>query len=671
MTATFTTRLEQGLWPNAHFELRVSEGDRPFHITFRRAENTYSLNSMEKWDWGEEEVFELPVPMDQVQDFEVTVKDRIASVSILGKVHEFEMYVSENEVELKPDGNHATWEAFRPKKVKTSEIEVKPERVSTVRIAHRDLKLPAEVKEETCKKLAEAAKNDPGVYVRFMTSRPIAQAGKPLVIIDIEPNTLLFALTAKVLLPEVRLLKLAPNKETASAMEAIAKANNISKVEIATKEEITRVLQNGRGAVLVQGGLAFEVLGDVIDGLSEARRANLSLWTAAMEIVPGNRVFPCANAQIWSPPNWTLNHNAAIDVSGRRHGVDVTVAAYNTGEYLIPCAESLLCEGRDDVRVIIVDDGSSDGSGEAAAEHFKNEPRVRVERKPNGGCASARNYGRLVSDATHIAFVDADDFVTPGFFGDLYDLALYSGCEMTQAGFDFYDESLKTPYYDSYEEDLFKDYPRDSFKGQELIRLQSWEIIKGQPSIWRKVYRRDFLDAKNIYFPENVRAYDDYIFQMFTLTAARDVMMLPHHKYHYRQHAAQDIKQGDERHFYMLFMFQMLIRRSIAERWPNFRPYAESIVDSVSWSASVLRADLVESFLRANARFCVGIAKTYGRETIEDLLPRVKHPDFDFYYRDETRKLEGISAGAFWAYFNGELYHPDILRMRQSMRKAS
>jgi glycosyltransferase involved in cell wall biosynthesis len=321
--------------------------------------------------------------------------------------------------------------------------------------------------------------------------------------------------------------------------------------------------------------------------------------------------------------------------------------------------------------VIIVDDGSSDGSGEEAAEYFKEDPRVRVEHKPNGGCASARNYGRLVSDATHIAFVDADDFVTPNFFGDLYDLALYTGSEITQGGFDFYDETRKEPYYPSYEDALFEDLARDTFAGQPVFRLQSADIIKGQPTIWRKVYRRDFLDAKDIYFPENVRAYDDYIFQMFTLTAARDIMMMPEHKYHYRQHPAQDIRQGDERHFYMLHMFQVLLRRSINEGWSNFRPYAESILDSIAWSAGVLRTDLVDTFLQASARFCVSIAKVYGADVIEDLLGRVGHPDFKFHYSRESRKAAGVTEGAFWSYFYGELYHPDMIRMRQAMRKVN
>lgn len=430
-------------------------------------------------------------------------------------------------------------------------------------------------------------------------------------------------------------------------------------------------MRHGKTPVLLQGGLVFEVLGDVLDDLPAQRRQELSIWSATLEVVPGNRVLPCANVQLWSPPNWSLRHNASVDLSSRRPGVDVAIAAYNAKDYLIECAESLLCKGRDDVRVIIVDDGSSDGSGKMAARHFRKEPRVRVEAKPNGGCASARNYGRLVSDATHIAFVDADDFVTPDFFGDLYDLALYSGSEITQGGFDFYDESLKEPYYPSYEEELFKDIPRQSFKGQPLLHLHSADIIKGQPTIWRKVYRRDFLDAKNIYFPENVRAYDDYIFQMLTLTAARDILMMPKHLYHYRQHPSQDIKQGDERHFYMLFMFQMLIKRSIAEGWPNFRPYAESIIDSIAWSASILRPSLVDSFLQASARFCVGMAKCYGESMVEDLLGRVAHPDFEAHYRSEYTALEAITSGAFWSYFNGKLYHPDIIRMRQHMLKAN
>lgn len=693
---------DPGIWTDSHFEYRITDQDRPFHFVLRRESNAYSLNHMAKGDWGDEVSDMLVSPVEDIRSYRILRDGAKLTVEIDGLILPFEMDDSLASETFKIDCNNGTFheiiedqnivaasaapatapvaQSATPSTAAASDapaetgtgtaIETNGEDVA-LHLAGKDLVIPADLDAKLTQHLLDAAKNNPGAHMGFMATRPIGQPADDYTVADIELNTPLFALTAKLLLPNVRLLKLVPNTGAGKFIEGICKANGIEGVEIATLDDLKTLLTKGKGGVLIQGGQAFDTLGPVLDKLSAKRRAQISFWTASKTIVPGNKVFPCANAQIWSPPNWILNHNAAIDMSGRRHGVDVAIAAYNADEYVIECAESILCEGRDDVRVIIVDDGSTDGSGDRAAEHFKDEPRVRVEAKPNGGCASARNYGRLVSDATHIAFVDADDFVTPNMFGDLYDLALYSGCEVTQSAFDFYDESLEKPYYPSYEEDVFRDVPRRTFKGQPVIHLQSADIIKGQPTIWRKVYRRDFLDSKDIYFPENVRAYDDYIFQMFTLTAARDVLMLPDHYYHYRQHPAQDIKQGDERHFYMLFMFRDLVARAVRESWPDFRPYAESITDSINWSANVLKPDLRDSFIEATARFCVGIRRIYGPGVMsDDLIDKVEQTDFRMHFDQILEETKGVSDGVHWAYFCGPTITPEFIRMRRSMKKA-
>lgn len=664
---------ESGDWHDAHFELRLSDHDRPFHVVLRRAAGQIGLNSMIAGDWGEEHSLTLPEFETALTDLIIEAVDDMVYVLVGDRILSHRMERSQADITLSAAGNNMSWSLENGSDVLPMLQMVHRQGgdapVSELRVGGRVLQIPETADEQEHVALVRDVLRDRGIYTQFLSSRPLTQAGETLTILDIDPSPL-FALTAAMLLPGARIFHLSRSDLSDTFLTELSSRNGLNGIRTASRSEISGLLTGTEGPVLLQGGQAFDLLGAELDALPDERRQHLSIWTTADEIVPGNRVLPCTNAQLQVSPYWVLNRNAATARPGLRPGVDIAVAAYNAKDHLIECVESLLCEGREDVRVIIVDDGSTDGSSEMAATHFAGDARVRVERKPNGGCASARNFGRLVSDASHIAFVDADDFVTPGFFADLYDLSLYTGCEITQGGFDFYDETRDQPYYLSYEEELLKDIPGSPFKAQPAIRLQSKDIIKGQPTIWRKVYRRDFLDAKNIYFPENVRAYDDYIFQIFSLTAARDIMMLPGHKYHYRQHPAQDIRQGDERHFYMLYMFHMLLKRSVDEGWPDFRPYAESVIDSIAWSAGVLRPDLTDSFLRASARFCVAVSKTYGPDTMAGLLERIEHSDFSHHYLAEWAKAEDLPAGAFWSYFSGELYHPDILHMRNAIKRA-
>ena len=93
--------------------------------------------------------------------------------------------------------------------------------------------------------------------------------------------------------------------------------------------------------------------------------------------------------------------------------VDVLVAAYNEVEVIERTIDSLLASRDVDLRVIVVDDGSSDGTADLVQRRFGGDPRVALRRKPNGGKASALNLAMEMSDAPVVVGVDADTQLAP------------------------------------------------------------------------------------------------------------------------------------------------------------------------------------------------------------------------------------------------------------------
>ena len=134
----------------------------------------------------------------------------------------------------------------------------------------------------------------------------------------------------------------------------------------------------------------------------------------------------------------------------------------------------------------------------------------------------------------------------------------------------------------SYEEETYSGGGDHRLGAIEYTLVPGREIMQGQPTIWRRVYRRDFLDEKAIYFPEHVRAFDDQFFQLMSAQHCGDLAHVFGHTYHYRQHPAQDIKQRDERHFYSFNMFRQILLRSLREAWPDFVPVVGSLRGSSS-----------------------------------------------------------------------------------------
>ena len=395
------------------------------------------------------------------------------------------------------------------------------------------------------------------------------------------------------------------------------------------------------------------------------------MWTAPPARLvygdcPGLRqtYLPVAGA-----PMLALRRNA--DAVARAPGLDVVVAMYNARDWIKECIEGILSSPGDEIRALVVDDGSTDGSGSLVRDLYGDHPRVRLLSKPNGGCASARNFGRLHSETSHIAFVDADDVPGPHLYSELLELARYTGAEMVQGGFEMLHTDPagglhREPSYETVEP-AFRTPPRHSFGRGSFLNLPARALIAGQPTIWRRVYRRDFLDNRKVWFPEHIRAFDDQIFQLLTLQYARDVPMAEHVSYGYRQHPGQDIKQGDERGFYSLEMFRLVLKRALSEGWNDLQPLITSFINTVNWTHAGLRPDLKPVFVRAVAELWVVMQKALGpgafRDFPESLL---KLPDLDHHLARLRSRLADIDDRYAWAYLDSADMHAQMVKARRS-----
>lgn len=104
--------------------------------------------------------------------------------------------------------------------------------------------------------------------------------------------------------------------------------------------------------------------------------------------------------------------------------VSIIVPVYNTEGFLPACVESLRNQTHEALELLFVDDGSTDGSGELLDAYAKEDARIRVIRKSNGGVSAARNDGIDAATGDYIGFVDSDDTVEPAFVETL--LAAFS-----------------------------------------------------------------------------------------------------------------------------------------------------------------------------------------------------------------------------------------------------
>lgn len=101
--------------------------------------------------------------------------------------------------------------------------------------------------------------------------------------------------------------------------------------------------------------------------------------------------------------------------------VSIVIPVYNVEKYIEKCVKSLCMQTYENIEIILVDDGSSDSSGELCDELSKTDTRITVIHKKNNGVSSARNAGLDKATGDYVTFVDGDDFVAENFIKNMYD----------------------------------------------------------------------------------------------------------------------------------------------------------------------------------------------------------------------------------------------------------
>ena len=171
--------------------------------------------------------------------------------------------------------------------------------------------------------------------------------------------------------------------------------------------------------------------------------------------------------------------------------ISVIVPVYNVRSYLEKCFESIAGQNYRNLEIILVDDGSTDGSGDLCEELAGRDSRVRVIHKKNGGLGSARNAGIDAARGEILSFVDSDDWIEPGMYDTLTEIMHRENAQIIACGIKKVSETGEVSYYqDNLEERRV--YTRE----EALIELPKNERLSN--SMCNKLFRRETIQGLHI-----------------------------------------------------------------------------------------------------------------------------------------------------------------------------
>lgn len=171
----------------------------------------------------------------------------------------------------------------------------------------------------------------------------------------------------------------------------------------------------------------------------------------------------------------------------------VIVPVYNNRKYLKQCIQSISNQLYKDMEIILVDDGSTDGSGEICDEYEKADSRIRVIHQNNMGCMEARWHGLKSSKGEYIGFVDSDDWIAHDMYQELMSVAEDKKCDIVSMGYTAVFGQTKTEINDN---TLYGSYERGVNLDIFLSNMMH-DAVKGQrgaqPSLCTKIMKRKLL----------------------------------------------------------------------------------------------------------------------------------------------------------------------------------
>ena len=173
--------------------------------------------------------------------------------------------------------------------------------------------------------------------------------------------------------------------------------------------------------------------------------------------------------------------------------LSIIVPVYNVEPYLRRCVDSLLDQGEfSDYEIILIDDGSTDRSGEICEEYASTNEKVRVLHKENGGLSSARNAGLAAANGEYVLFVDSDDYLKTGCLAALLETAYQQNADIVCFNYAY----VSDPY--GYEINMVHtDIGDQVLTGQNYLLLQ---LKNGtmQMTAWKNLYCRALLTKNGL-----------------------------------------------------------------------------------------------------------------------------------------------------------------------------
>ena len=226
--------------------------------------------------------------------------------------------------------------------------------------------------------------------------------------------------------------------------------------------------------------------------------------------------------------------------------VSVIVPVYNAADYLERCLDSVISQSFSSFELILINDGSVDGSGEICDRYAAADPRIRVFHQPNGGPGRARNLGLEVAQGEFIALIDADDWLEATYLERLLDAS--QGQDLVVCGY--------VREYPTYSEPRL--LGREGVIDRATLLEQTFCSAVLTAGCWNKLLRRELIERDRLRFAPDILWGEDMLFLAHYYRQCDQAHYINEPLYHYRLNPASLMKSIHSERMFRVEMASVL-----------------------------------------------------------------------------------------------------------------
>lgn len=295
--------------------------------------------------------------------------------------------------------------------------------------------------------------------------------------------------------------------------------------------------------------------------------------------------------------------------------ISIIVPIYNVENYLQECIESLLIQTYRNLEILLIDDGSTDLSGNICDEYANRDSRISIVHKENGGLSDARNAGLKAASGEYYMFIDSDDYISQNLVEKMYLSVIQNNCDIAICNMiRVFEDGTTEPFY------------QPGHNVDVLLGDKRFDTLN-QPSVCNKLFRSELFN--DLFFPKGKFYEDTFVYHVLAYRA-RNIVLTGEDGYWYRSRKDSILGQPKYTDRYFDFVEAVWQRVNFLLNH-NVQPYADEACLSLYVAYSNAKHFIVKTasnknkFIVAKKQYLEAYRRLlYGRKTNNGLKQKIR-----------------------------------------------